>query len=240
MSHEHEDIQIEPVPGLPEELPEGERILWQASPRWRELAVSTFKLQWFALYFAAMVAARGAFTLSSTGSVAEATFAALMVIPLALLGLGLIAGFAWLNARASLYTITNRRIVMRLGVALPVTFNLPFAHLASAQLKEGRKGHGQIAITLDDTKRLAWAHLWPHVRPWRIKRAAPVLLAVENVRHVAAVLAQAVSAQAASSPERAAELGDAFNSHGRPSDLGEAAMPLPPPALSLQGQGARA
>ena len=28
----HDDFQIEPVPGLPERPPEGERILWQGRP----------------------------------------------------------------------------------------------------------------------------------------------------------------------------------------------------------------
>jgi hypothetical protein len=32
MPHDHDDFQTEPVRGLPENLPEGEHILWQGHP----------------------------------------------------------------------------------------------------------------------------------------------------------------------------------------------------------------
>ena len=35
----------------------------------------------------------------------------------------------YFNARATVYTITTRRLVMRIGVALPTTFNLPFKQI---------------------------------------------------------------------------------------------------------------
>ena len=45
-----------PNPGLPEDLPRGEALLWQGSPAWRNLAVSTFHvrkvLAWFAILLA--------------------------------------------------------------------------------------------------------------------------------------------------------------------------------------------
>ena len=32
--------------------------------------------------------------------------------------------YAWLVARSTMYTITSRRVVMRFGIAVPVSFNL--------------------------------------------------------------------------------------------------------------------
>ena len=32
---------------------------------------------------------------------------------------------AWLTSRNTVYTITNKRVVMRIGIVLSVTFNLP-------------------------------------------------------------------------------------------------------------------
>ncbi len=59
---EHED---EPVPGLPQELPEGESIVWQGSPAWRPLARNVFKTRWVAAYFAVLVVARVVMLVSS-------------------------------------------------------------------------------------------------------------------------------------------------------------------------------
>ena len=50
-----------PVPtsvprGLPERLPEGERLLWQGAPDWRRLALHVFHVRGLALYFAGIIA----------------------------------------------------------------------------------------------------------------------------------------------------------------------------------------
>ena len=36
MSEHHDDFDFEPVRGLPQVLPEGERLLWQGAPRWQD------------------------------------------------------------------------------------------------------------------------------------------------------------------------------------------------------------
>ena len=51
-SPEHE---FEAQPGLPEPLPQDERILWQGKPDLKSFALHAAHLQWFALYFSAMV-----------------------------------------------------------------------------------------------------------------------------------------------------------------------------------------
>ena len=47
----NDDFEIEPVKGLPEQPPEGERILWQGRPDTWHLAVEALKLKWVAGYF---------------------------------------------------------------------------------------------------------------------------------------------------------------------------------------------
>jgi hypothetical protein len=49
------EFEHEPVRGLPEKLPAGERILWQGTPSWRALAIRAFHARKVALYFAALV-----------------------------------------------------------------------------------------------------------------------------------------------------------------------------------------
>jgi len=188
------ELEIEPVPGLPHELPPGEQLLWQGRPRWKGLALSTFHLDWLAVYFGAFTLARGGLVLQEGRGIAAAFVASAVVLPLTVACLGLLALLAWLNARSTVYTLTSRRVVMRFGVAFPMTFNLPFRRIASADLLVGKGTGGDIALQLSGPARLAWFHLWPHVRPWHFKRAQPTLRAIPEAARVAGLLADAVQA----------------------------------------------
>ncbi len=184
------DVEIEPVPGLPEELPRGEHILWQGQPHWRTLARHAFHVRSVGLYFGAFIALRAGVAVVRSEALGAALLAILGVTALAAVGLGLLLLLAYLNASTSMYTITNRRVVMRIGVAFPITFNLPFRRLSGAALKAYPNGDGEIALTLAGQDRLAYAHLWPHARPWRFRRSSPMLRAVPKAKDVAALLAE--------------------------------------------------
>jgi hypothetical protein len=72
---------------------------------------------------------------------------------LGLLALVIIYGLAWAQARTTVYTLTTARVVMRIGAALPVTFNLPFKQIGAARLDLRRDGTGTIALdTLGETR----------------------------------------------------------------------------------------
>ena len=59
MSKHHDDFDFEPVRGLPQLLPKGERMLWQGAPRWQDLAVHAFHARKVIWYFAALAAGPG-------------------------------------------------------------------------------------------------------------------------------------------------------------------------------------
>lgn len=189
---DHDEVTIEPIPGLPHALPSGERILWQGRPQWRGLLRHTFHVRWLLAYFALIVVACGGGALLNGHSIGDAILASAQVIPLAAVCIGILALLAWLNARATVYTLTSRRIVMRIGVALPMTFNLPFARLAAANLVTRKGGEGDIALELLGPDRLAWLHLWPHARPFRFARAQPMMRSIPEAAAVADRLAAAV------------------------------------------------
>lgn len=185
-----EDLEIETVPGLPHELPKGERLLWQGRPSWRALARQTFRTRWVMAYFAVLVAVRAVDAIAGgkcAGGVVSALFLAGMC-------LGLLNAFAYFQARATVYSITTKRVVLRSGVALPITWNLPFRELASADLVTRRVDDGDIVMTLRPPNRIGWLFLWPHVAPWRPVRARPALRALPEPAAVAAKLADAVAA----------------------------------------------
>lgn len=186
--HEHE---FEASHGLPEPLPAGERVLWQGAPDWRILARKAFHARKLAVYFVVILALRAATVVSSGGSAADAAKALLMLAPLALLAVGASLLMAWLTSRTTVYTITDKRVVMRIGIVLSLTFNLPLRQLAHAGLRLDADGSGDIPLTLAGTDTIAFLHLWPHARPWRVARPEPMLRCVPDAALASRVLANA-------------------------------------------------
>lgn len=193
----------EPVRGLPEHLPAGEHIVWQGSPAWGPLARRAFHTHLVAGYFAVLIG----WALLTVATGHRTLAAALPGIGITLgVGLGavaLLAALGWLSARATVYTVTNRRIVLRFGVALPKCVNLPFAQIAAAGLQVHADGSGDLPLTCKET-RLGFIHLWPNVRPWRVGKPEPMLRAVPQPEAVARLLADAL---AAAMPGRREALG---------------------------------
>lgn len=189
-THEHEH-EFEAVRGLPEPLPAGERILWQGAPDWRALARHGFHVRKLAVYFGAILAARFAFQLSNGANVPDALLATMWLLPLAAMAVGMATLMAWLSSRTTVYTLTDQRVVMRVGIVLSLTFNLPFKHMSAAALHALSHGTGDIALALDDSTQIAYIHLWPHARPWQVRHTQPMLRAVPDAAAVAQMLTQA-------------------------------------------------
>ncbi len=184
---------FEPIRGLPGRLPEGETILWQGAPDWRALAVQAFHVRAVALYFGGMLAWRISNAIMSGETPSRAFEAALEVAPIAFVGIGILVFLAWLNARTTVYTITNRRIVTRFGAALPKALNFPFKIIESAALKPLAHGRGDLAVTLKAPNKIAFLLMWPHVRPWRVSAPQPTLRGIPDAAKVAAILASAMA-----------------------------------------------
>lgn len=186
--HEHE---FEARRGLPEALPRGERLLWQGSPDAVGVARDVLHLRKLALYFAVLLAWRLGTAVADGASWAAASLGTLPLAALALTGWATLALLALLMARTSVYTITNRRLVMRVGIVLTVTFNLPFSRIESVALRT-RGRVGDIALTLSAGEQIAYLNLWPHARPWQLKRTQPMLRALPGARVVAQLLSNAL------------------------------------------------
>jgi Bacterial PH domain len=187
--HEHE---FEAAHGLPEALPAGETQLWQGSPDALLLARQALHLDLLMVYFGALLAWRGLGSWYDGEPLGPTVQAMASMLAMTVLGLGLILTLAWLMARSTVYTITNRRVVMRVGVVLSITFNLPFAQIASAGFRARGKA-GDIVLSLAGSDRIAYLHLWPHVRPWQLKRTQPMLRALADAGTVAQTLAAALA-----------------------------------------------
>lgn len=204
MSAPHDDFQTEPVRGLPEALPKGEVILWQGAPRWRALAWEAFGIRTVLGYFGILAAWRVIDGATGPDGLVAGLISAALLVPVAAAAIVLLCGMAWSAAKATVYTITNRRVAMRIGVALTLTLNLPFTCIGSAALRTRRGGTGDIPLALTGPQRMAFLAIWPHARPWHLNRAQPSLRCIPDAARVAGVLAEALRAHAATAPAQAA------------------------------------
>lgn len=176
--------------GLPGPLPRGERILWQGAPTTAGVFVRVFHARAVMLWFGgwACVFTAGAATPGHRAMVASA------ILLTGAVALALLWGLAWLTHKTSVYTVTNRRVVLHTGIALPVTRNLPFAEIETGALRGFSDGSGDIPLRLRPGTRIAYLQLWPHARPWHLSRTEPMLRSVPEAGSVARLLAQALAA----------------------------------------------
>lgn len=201
MIREHDD---EPVPGLPERLPGGETVLWQGAPRWRSLARRAFHVRLVALYFVALAAWSGASAAADGAGPGTLAMDALWLALVASIPIGTLLAVSVLAARTTLYTVTDRRLVLRVGVALPMAVNIPLGAVRSAGLRRCADGTGDILLSLLPAHRVSFVALWPHVRPWRFSKPQPLLRGLPDAEAAAQALATALAASTAAEPAQAA------------------------------------
>ncbi|MEL7543428.1 MAG: photosynthetic complex putative assembly protein PuhB [Pseudomonadota bacterium] len=196
------DFDFEVAPGLPTSLPEGERILWRGAPDATSFARRVLHVRAVAVYFALLFAwylleQNG---VALTGGALAPISGALWLVIAAVAAVGILSALAWGYARTTVYILTDKRLIVRTGIALPITFNLPLAHVTGADLKQWSDGTGTIALAIDGTAHLAYPHLWPSVRPWHVLHPQPALRCIGDAQLVATLLTDAYRAVLAEQP----------------------------------------
>lgn len=189
------------IAGIREDLPVGERVLWQGAPRWQTVAIRAYHCRKVALYFALILALQLIARSADGLSVSELASAVAALAIAAACTLGLFVLLAWATSRTTIYAITNRRVFLKIGIALPVFVNLPFSGIESAAVRQNRDDTGDIPLKLKGSSHLAYLHLWPHARPGFLRHPEPMLRAVPEVQAVAQILAQALANAAGVPPQ---------------------------------------
>lgn len=180
------EYEIEPIPGLPGHLPPGEQILWQGAPDRKALARTAFHTRLVTGYFVLLVGWAVADALVGSGG----TTGIVLTAAAGIFGVSLLHLLAWGSARTTIYTLTNRRIVMRIGIAVPKCINLPLGMIETVGLGVHNGGTGDLPLTLIGAPKLGYGALWPHARPWRVVRPEPMLRAVPDGVAIAALIAR--------------------------------------------------
>jgi Bacterial PH domain len=200
-----QEHEFEPQFGLPERLPAGERLLWQGQPLPVLVARRIFHLPVVAGYFALMLVWRIGAQLQDGATLLAALRGSLVLGLLAAVALSILAALARLAASTTVYTLTDKRVVMRIGIVLTVTYNLPLKHIDAAHLLPlgkpggtlgGTQGSkpGEIALQLRNDTRIAYLHLWPHTRPWLFAKPQPMLRCLGDAEAVSQQLSAAWAA----------------------------------------------
>lgn len=171
--------------GLPDDLPAGEHVIWQGKPDFKSMARRALHLPLIGAYFAVLLVWSVSSSLAAGGDVASAFASSVWLFGLAPLALGTLALVGWLACRTTVYTLTSRRLVMRIGIALPIHVNIPFKSIEDVSLRRHKDGSGDISLKTEHTGGLGYAILWPHARPWSLGRPQPMLRSVRKAEEVA-------------------------------------------------------
>jgi hypothetical protein len=207
------------VPGIGEPLPAGERLLWSGQPERGAVARHVCQVRKILAYFGLLVAFVLAGAVGSTTRETVTSLALLGGMAATVLAFALV--YASLVARTSVYAITDRRVVLRIGVAIPAVLNIPFDRIASVDLRAGQRGTGDVVMALTGGARLAYLLLWPHARPWRLAQPQPAFRGIPDAAHVGTLLAEAVAAHLAAADrlDAEAESDDATDPQHGAADL---------------------
>lgn len=171
-------------------LPPGEQVIWTGRPRTFLLAADAMRIRWVAGYFVVMALWRTGSLIGDMPLLAAAS-AGLPFLVLGILCCLVLLAMAWAQARSATYAITDARVVLQVGAALSLTVNIPFEKIESAELKLERNGSGSIFFMSGGKRRLPYLSLWPHARPWHIRRPEAAFRAIEDASDVAAALSAA-------------------------------------------------
>jgi hypothetical protein len=188
----HDDLAFEPIRGLPALLPAGETLLWQGAPRWTALAIRGYHVRKVALYFLALALLRTGFGIANDHAWPAILLSCAILLTLGSIAIGVLSLLAWLSARSTVYSITSRRVLLRHGIAVPMTMNIPFTLIESAGLKSYPDGTGEIALSLPREQRVGYLTTWPHLRPGHITQPQPAFRALADARRAADMLAAAL------------------------------------------------
>ena len=189
-----DDFAFEPIRGLPERPPEGEVILWQGQPNWLRLSVDSLNVWWVLGYFIFLFVWRF-ISVSDLMPIYQAVLVSSPFLALGLIVTLLLMLVGFIQANATVYTITNKRVVMRIGAALTVTLNLPFTEIENAAIASSSKNFGSIVIDTKQDSKFSFLVLWPHARAWHFKKPQPSLKCIPNAAEVAEILSNAAKAR---------------------------------------------
>lgn len=174
-------------------LAPGENVVWAGRPSWRRVALDAMHLRGIAAYFGLLFVLDAYQAWMKAIPLAQALHDSVPLGAITGLTFGILAAIAYLVSR-SRYTITDRRVILRYGIALPATLSIPMSQIASTAVAVNGDRSADIALVLKEGNRMPYLKLWPHARAWHVTRPQPMLRGLAQGDAVATILARALQA----------------------------------------------
>ena len=148
---------------LAENLPADEVLIWQGRPEANAIAIRAMYLWYVVAYLLGLVVLRTGYLIMGDAPISEWSALLAWQLIASLFVVGVIVGISALYGKTTIYSLTNRRLILRTGAAVPIHVNFPLEQIASADLKVFSDGTGDIALKLENSDKLYWLLLWPNV-----------------------------------------------------------------------------
>ena len=183
------------IRGIAEPLPQGESLLWQGKPEFRSLLREAFHVRALLIYFGLLALIPVYLAWSGNGPTGIPVAAqAVWLLVLGVLLVGIASLLALLTVRTTIYAVTDRRVIFRIGIALPAVINMPLDKVGGLWVRRHRDGTGDIALTPRGTRGIGYILLWPHARPWKLSTPEPMFRSLPDADRVGELLREAVLA----------------------------------------------
>lgn len=174
-------------------LAPGEIAIWTGKPEWRRAACDALHLRGLTAYFGLLFVLDAYQAWMKAIPLEQAVHDSVPLAGITCLALAILVAISWLVSR-SRYTVTNRRVILRYGIAMPVTLSIPMSQIASTAIAMNADQTADIVLMLKEGNRMPYLKLWPHARPWVVKQPQPMLRGVAQGAVVAAMLSRALQA----------------------------------------------
>jgi hypothetical protein len=176
------------------------------------MARRVFHVRSVSIYFALLIVVHFAVQTTQGGSLSAVALGSSWMLGLGLLAVGILSLLAFAYARTTVYTLTDKRLALRFGVAMPMMVNIPLSIITAADLRQFGDGSGDVILSLDQRKRLSYMMLWPNVRSWRVNPTQPALRSLADAEDFARKLAAVVDSTSPSPTEQRATVSSRASS----------------------------
>jgi hypothetical protein len=169
-------------------------ILWEGKPGWWPAAVHVWHIRAVGFYFLLLMVNEAYRIWSGVAPRSAALADSAHLLGIAILASCLLLGLGAMTARTTRYSINDRALEMRIGIALQARLVIPLAAIAHVSVRARRDGTGDLAVQLKPGQSVIYPKLWPHARPWHLLRAEPMLRAIDAPGVPGAILCRAIAA----------------------------------------------
>lgn len=173
-------------------LAPGETLIWSGKPSWRRVGRDALHLRGVAAYFAFLFVLDAAQAWRKAIPLGQAVHDSVPLAVITGLALAILAAVAWLIGRTTRYTVTDQRVILHYGIAMPATLAIPMSQITATAVSANPDGTADVAVSLKAGNRMPYLKLWPHARPWHLTHPQPMLRGVPQGGAVAAMLSRAL------------------------------------------------